>query len=268
MNVMNKLTFGGFRGFSRDLIKAWVGVPTWLNIPTVHEKPYPQHHPHSQAQLQRPLFLSLPSLRLPPRPCCTACVTAGDRLPGTRMLPHNWLVRHQHGWADGLQSRFPTHQTAGPLGSSPPSFPPPGGDDHHSWELRPGAFFLKVLAKSLPTQPTALGSMTRTMVAQMSSDQIYFAFRLANTNQTISHHLFPLICSCLSLRSKDSPGVLRPAQGVSCPLEGDAKLQKANKKQGFQTPEFHPQIIRRSGESQGTPESMGPCPLFTGDPIV
>lgn len=225
MNVMNKLTFGGFRGFSRDLIKAWVGVPTWLNIPTVHEKPYPQHHPHSQAQLPRPLFLSLPSLRLPPRPCCTACVTAGDRLPGTRMLPHNWLVRHQHGWADGLQSRFPTHQTAGPLGSSPPSFPPPGGDDHHSWELRPGAFFLKVLAKSLPTQPTALGSMTRSMVAQMSSDQIYFAFRLANTNQTISHPSLP-INMLLSLTQKQglswcfetcSGGKLPPRRGCKAP---------------------------------------------------
>ena len=38
MNVMKKLTFGGFRGFSRDLIKGWVGVPTWLNVPTAHKR--------------------------------------------------------------------------------------------------------------------------------------------------------------------------------------------------------------------------------------
>lgn len=179
------------------------------------------------------------------------------------MLPHNWLVRHQHGWADGLQSRFPTHPTTGPLGSSPPSFPPPGGDEHHSWGLRPGAFFLKVLAKSLPTQPTALGSMTRSIVAQMSSDQIYFVFRLANTNQTISHPS-PPINMLLSLTQKQGLSwCFETCSGGKLPLEGDAKLQKANRKQDFQTPEFHPQSIRRSGESQGTPESMGPCPLFT-----
>lgn len=171
-------------------------------------------------------------------------------------------------WADGLQGRLPTPPTAGPLGSSPPSFPPPGGNDHRSWGLRPGTFFLKVLAKTLPTQPMALGSMTRSVVAQMFSDQIYFVFRLANTNQPISHPSLP-INMFLSLTQKQ--GLLwcfETCSGVSRPLEGDAKLQKAKRKQGFQTPEFHPQIIRRSGESQGTPKSMCPCPLFTGVPIV
>ena len=128
-------------------------------------------------------------------------------------------------WPDGLQSRFPTPPAAGPLGRSPPSFPPPGGNDHHSWGLRPGAFFPKVLAKSLPTQPTALGSVTRSVVAQMSSDQIYFVFRLANTNQPISHPSLP-INMLLSLTQKQghswcfetcSGGKPAPRRGCEAP---------------------------------------------------
>lgn len=110
--------------------------------------------------------------------------------------------------------------------------------------------------------------MTRSIVAQMSSDQIYFVFRLANTNQPISHPSIP-INMLLSLTQKQglswcfetcSGGKLPPRRGCETP--------EGKQESSFQTPEFHPQIIRRSDESQGTPKSTGPCPLFTGVPIV
>ena len=69
MNVMKKLTFGGFRGFSRDLIKGWVGVPTWLNVPTAHKrsltpKPPPLPSPASAPTLPVLALTQAPSQTL------------------------------------------------------------------------------------------------------------------------------------------------------------------------------------------------------------
>lgn len=109
--------------------------------------------------------------------------------------------------------------------------------------------------------------MTRSMVAQMSSDQIFFQFSdgpVASTKPVLTQ-FFPCLCQpfpgcSVSLRAKSSPVL---AQRANCSPEHGLRFQKANVRQGFQTLEFHPQVMRRSSESQGAPRSwvLVPCPL-------
>lgn len=109
--------------------------------------------------------------------------------------------------------------------------------------------------------------MTRSMVAQMSSDQIYFQFSdgpVASTGPVLNQ-FFPCLCQpfpgcSVLLRAKSS---LLLTQKANCSPEHGLRFQEASVRQGFQTLEFHPPVMRRSSESQGAPRSwvLAPCPL-------
>lgn len=126
-------------------------MSTWLHHPCCPKK---KPNPNAVPQIQAQLCLALPhTASLPPRPCHAGCHDRWRQaLRNGSVTHHDWFVRHQCWWPDGLQSR--PQPTTGPtaLFSPPPASSAGAGMTQH------------------------LGSMSRSIVAQMLSDQTYFRY--------------------------------------------------------------------------------------------
>ena len=119
---------------------------------------------------------------------------------------HDWLVRHQYWWPDGLQSSNPhlplppphPAPTTGLSSSSPPPTPSSllqGRNDQHSWGRGAGGAEEQscqkfLLIPSHPAKGFGLRDKVNSCPNVLTSD-LFSVFRLASTDRPVSHPSFP-----------------------------------------------------------------------------